>query len=50
MLDEWVEIVKQGKILPEKDFRQLCEKVGQYICIYICRSKKFYWRKRTYSL
>lgn len=30
-VDSWLEIVKDGKILPERDLRILCEKVKELL-------------------
>jgi serine/threonine-protein phosphatase 6 catalytic subunit len=30
-VDAWLEIVKEGKILPERDLRILCEKVKELL-------------------
>ncbi len=29
-MDEWIEMLKEGKVLPERDLRKLCEIVSRY--------------------
>jgi hypothetical protein len=50
MLDEWLEMLKNGRILAEKDLKQLCGKVNFILFYNLLSLKKLPLKKVMYSL